>query len=240
VSSNQYRPRKIEAAMASAQTKFYAKKLFELTGFLPIGAFLVEHLYSNFQIVGRGGDARFNDVVKDLQTNPIIIFAEIGLIGLPLLYHAAYGLFVASQGRANTGEYGYLRNWTYLLQRITGVILILYIGYHVWNTRLVPVFHPEMANLQNVNGQALVSSSYMHDYFHETHLGIQVLWIYFLGVACAVYHFANGLWNAGIHWGLTISPRSQRVSGFVCGLVGVTLLAVAYASLMAFYQGNWT
>src|ERR1700690_3051788 len=165
--------------MASAQTKFYAKKLFELPGFLPLGAFLGEHLYSNFQAVGSGGEARFNEVVKDLQTNPIIIFAEIGLIGLPLLYHAFYGIFVASQARPNPGQYGYLRNWTYTLQRITGIVLFFYIGYHVWNTRLVPVFHPELSNLQNVDGQALVSSRYMHDYFHEAHFGIQVLWIYF-------------------------------------------------------------
>jgi succinate dehydrogenase / fumarate reductase, cytochrome b subunit len=223
--------------MASAQTKFYAKKLFELTGFLPIGAFLLEHMYSNFQAVGPGGAERFDTVVKDLQTNPLIIFLEVGVIGLPLLYHAFYGLFVATMAaRPNVSGYGYLRNWTYLFQRITGVILILYIGYHVWNTRLVPVFHPDTPLLQSAGEQKLVSSQYMRDYFHETHFGLQVLWIYFIGVAAAVYHFANGLWNAGIHWGLTISPRAQRVSGYVCGLVGVTLLAVAYASLLAFYQ----
>jgi succinate dehydrogenase / fumarate reductase cytochrome b subunit len=222
--------------MASASTKFYAKKLFELTGFLPIGAFLVEHLYSNFQAVGPGGEERFNTVVKDLQTNPIIIFLEIGVIGLPLLYHAAYGIFVATQAKPNTASYSYLRNWTYLFQRITGVILLFYIGYHVWNTRLVPVIHPDTPLLQSVDGQALVSSKYMRDYFHEAHFGIQVLWIYVVGVFCAVFHFANGLWNAGIHWGLTISPRAQRISGIVCGLVGVTLLAVALASLLAFYQ----
>jgi succinate dehydrogenase / fumarate reductase cytochrome b subunit len=225
-----------EATMASARTRFYAKKLFELTGFLPIGGFLVEHLYSNFQAVGPGGAERFDTVVKDLQTNPIIIFAEIGMIGLPLLYHALYGIFVASMARPNNGGYGYLRNWTYLLQRITGVILLFYIGYHVWNTRMVPVVHPDAEFLQHVDGQPLVSSAYMHHYFTETHFGIQVLWFYVLGIACAVYHFANGLWNAAIHWGLTISPRSQRISGVVCGLVGVTLLAVGLASLLAFYQ----
>jgi succinate dehydrogenase / fumarate reductase cytochrome b subunit len=222
--------------MASARTQYLAKKLFELTGFLPIGAFLIEHLYSNFQAVGPGGAERFNTVVKDLQTNPIIIFAEIGLIGLPLIYHAGYGLFVARQARPNVGAYGYLRNWTYLFQRITGVILIFYIGYHVWNTRLAPIFHPDLPNLQNVDGQPLVSSAYMHDYFLETHFGIRVLWIYVVGVACAVFHFANGLWNVGIHWGLTISPRAQRVSGLVCGLVGVTLLFVGLASLLAFVK----
>jgi succinate dehydrogenase / fumarate reductase cytochrome b subunit len=224
--------------MASPRTQFFAKKLFELTGFLPIGAFLIEHLYSNFQRVGPGGGERFDKVVLDLQTNPFIVYLEIFAIGLPLLYHAAYGLFVARMARPNTGSYGYLRNWTYVFQRVTGVILLFYIGYHVWNTRLYPLManpdHPLYGMLQQHDGQKLVSSSYMREYLLSQHLGIQVVWIYVVGVACAVYHFANGLWNAAIHWGLTISPRSQRVSGFVCGLVGVTLLAVALTSLLAF------
>lgn len=220
--------------MASARTQYYAKKLFEITGFVPIGAFLIEHLYSNFQAVGPGGAERFDTVVKDLQTNPIVIFLEIGFIALPLLYHAAYGLFVASRARPNAGSYGYGRNWLYTFQRITGVILLFYIGYHVWNTRLEPIFHPDNPLLQNVDGTPLVSSRYMHNYFLETHLGIQVFWIYLIGISAAVFHFCNGLWNLGFHWGLTVSPRSQRIWGFACGIIGVTLLAVGLASLRAF------
>src|SRR5437016_5040559 len=134
------RPRR----MAPARTEFLLKKLHSLTGLLPIGAFLVEHLYQNFQAVGPGGAERFDTVVRELQTNPIVIFLEIGAIGLPLLYHAVYGLFISKMARPNPGGYGYLRNWTYLFQRVTGAILILYIGYHVWNTRLVPLIHPDM------------------------------------------------------------------------------------------------
>jgi succinate dehydrogenase / fumarate reductase cytochrome b subunit len=220
--------------MASLRARYIARKLFELTGFLPIGGFLIEHLYSNFQAVGPGGAQRFDHIVKDLQTNPIIIFLEIGAIGLPLLYHAGYGLFVAKQARPNVGSYGYMRNWLYLFQRITGVLLLFYIGYHVWNTRLAPFFQPDNPYLQIVDNQPLVSAKYMHHYFLETHLGIQVFWIYVVGIACAVYHFANGLWNVGYHWGLTVSPRSQRWWGLACGFIGVTLLAVALATLQAF------
>ena len=220
--------------MASARTRYFAKKLFELSGFIPVGGFLIEHLYSNFQAVGPGGAERFNTVVKDLQTNPIIIFAEIGLIGLPLLYHAIYGIFIATQARPNVGTYGFMRNWLYLFQRITGVILLFYIGYHVWNTRLAPLLQPENPYLQIVDGQPLVSASYMHNYFVSTHFGIQVFWIYVVGIGCAVYHFANGLWNVGYHWGLTVSPRAQRWWGMACGLIGVTMLAVGLATLRAF------
>jgi succinate dehydrogenase / fumarate reductase cytochrome b subunit len=222
--------------MASGHTQYVLRKLFEASGFLPIGGFLVEHLYSNFQAVGPGGAERFDKVVVDLQTNPFIIFLEIGMIALPLLYHAAYGLFVAQMARPNTGAYGYLRNWTYLLQRVTGVILIFYIGYHVWNTRLVPEVRPDTALLQHVDGHALVSSSYMHEYLTGTHLGLQVMWLYVVGLGCAVFHFANGLWNVGVHWGLTVGDRAQRISGLVCGLIGATLLAIGLRSLLAFTQ----
>jgi succinate dehydrogenase / fumarate reductase cytochrome b subunit len=218
----------------SAPTRYYAKKLFELSGLVPIGAFLVEHMYSNFQAVGPGGAQRFDAVVRDLQTNPIIVFVEIGGIGLPLLYHALYGMFVASQGRPNVGAYGWMRNWLYLFQRITGMILFFYIAYHVYNTRLAPIFQADNPLLQNVDGRPLLSSRYMHDYLLETHLGISVYWLYVVGIAAAVFHFSNGLWNLAYHWGLTVSPRAQRWWGLACGLIGVTLLAVALASLRAF------
>ena len=215
---------------------FYARKLFELSGLIPIGAFLIEHLYSNFQAVGPGGRERFDKVVVDLQTNPAIIYAEIFGIALPLLYHAGYGLFVASKMRPNTGAYGYLRNWTYTLQRITGIIVLFYIGYHVWNTRFYPLFHADDPTLQRVAGDALVSSDYMHHYLGGVHLGIPVFWIYIVGLVCAAYHFGNGLWNLGIHWGITVSRSSQRLSGLACiGIMGA-LLFLGVRSLIAFSQ----
>jgi len=215
---------------------FYARKLFELSGLVPVGVFLVEHLYQNFQAVGPGGQERYDQIVVDLQRNPLTIYLEIFAIGLPLLYHAAYGLFVARLARPNTGEYGYLRNWTYVLQRISGVLLLAYVGYHVWNTRLYPVFHADDPLLQRHAGEALVSSAYMHRYLGESHAGIQVIWMYAVGLACAVYHFANGLWNLGVHWGLTVSTGAQRLSGWACAAVGATLLFLGVRSLVAFMQ----
>lgn len=220
--------------MASARTQYYAKKLFEICGLLPIGAFLIEHLYTNFQAVGEEGAKRFDHIVQDLQSNPMIIFLEIGAIGLPLLYHAGYGLFVAAKARHNAGAYSYLRNWAFTLQRLTGAVVLLYICYHVWNTRLSPMFYPENPLFQQVNGKPLVSSAYMHDYINDSHAHVPVLWIYIVGVSATIFHFSNGLWNAGIHWGLTVSPRSQKISGLVCTAVGLTLLALGMASLFAF------
>lgn len=220
--------------MAANRKQFYARKLFELCGILPLGAFLLEHLLSNFQVVTADGPARFDAYVVGMQTNTLVRIAEIVVIALPLAYHALYGLFVAKMSAPNAGAYGYARNWTYVLQRASGVALIVYIGYHVYNTRLMPELHPELATLQHDGARAFVSTRYLHDYFNAWHLGMQVKWIYVVGLALGVYHFANGAWNVLVHWGVTITPRAQRRAALACALVGVALYVVGLASLFTF------
>ena len=225
--------RRITTAMSTRA--FYARKLFELSGLVPLGVFLVQHFYENFQVVGPGGAQRFDHIVVELQTNPAIVYAELAGIGLPILYHAAYGLFVAQMARPNNGEYGYLRNWTYLLQRVSGLLLVGFIGYHVYKTRLYPVVHPEDGLLQHVGGEPLVSTAYMHRYLGERLLGVRVVWLYLAGVACAVYHLANGLWNLGVHWGLLISRRAQQGAGWLCLGLGAALFYLGARSALTFY-----
>ena len=207
-----------------------ARRLHSLTGVVPIGAFLVEHLYSNYQAVGPGGPARFDTVVKDLQTNPVIIWAEIFAIGVPILYHAIYGLFIAAQARTNTLAYRYGANWRFLLQRISGVFLILYIAYHVWMTRLRPVFSPQSF----AGSQGLITYDYMHGYLNESLLGVPTWIFYGLGVLAACYHFANGLWGFLIHWGITVGPRAQKLSAYACAALGIILAALGLNALYAF------
>jgi succinate dehydrogenase cytochrome b subunit len=210
-----------------------ARRLHSLTGVVPIGAFLVEHFYSNYQAVGPGGPARFNGVVQDLQRNPIIIWAEIFAIGLPLLYHALYGLLIARQARYNTMAYRYRANWRFFFQRLSGAFLILYIGYHVWMTRLRPVVEPQAF----ASSQGLVTWQYMHGYLNETLLGVPTWILYVLGVVAASFHFANGLWGFLIHWGVTTGPRAQRISAYGCFAFGALLSIVGLNSLVAFVGG---
>lgn len=227
-----------EAAPAAARpglarrdlVHFLARRLHSLTGVVPIGAFLVEHFYSNYQAVGPGGAARFDEVVKDLQGNPVIIWLEIFGIGLPILYHAFYGLFIAVQARNNVRAYRYGANWRFLLQRVTGVFLILYLGYHVWMTRLAPAIHPEAFEVS----QGLVTYAYMHSYLTESLLGVPTWIFYILGTLAACFHLANGLWGFLIHWGITVGPRAQRLSAYACAGVGLLLAALGLNSLVAF------
>jgi hypothetical protein len=58
---------------------------------------------------------------------------------------------------------------------------------------------------------------------------------YAVGILATVYHFANGLWNFLISWGITVGKKAQRVSGFICLTIGLALLAIGFSALGAFY-----
>jgi succinate dehydrogenase / fumarate reductase cytochrome b subunit len=224
-----------EAAAATGLSRrdlvhFLARRLHSLSGVLPLGIFLVNHLYENYQAVGPGGAARFDGIVKDLQANPVIIWVEIFGIGLPLLYHAFYGLFIAGEARYNTRRYRWNANWRFLFQRVSGVILIAYLAYHIWMTRLQPVFDPQSF----AQTQGLITYDYMNGYLTETHFGVPVWAFYVLGILAACFHFANGLWGFLIHWGVTTGPRAQRVSAYLCAGIGVLVAALGLNALYAF------
>jgi succinate dehydrogenase / fumarate reductase, cytochrome b subunit len=209
---------------------FLARRLHSLTGVLPLGVFLVVHLYENYQAVGPGGEARFNGVVEHLQTNPAIIWIEIFGLGLPLLYHAFYGIFIAGEARYNARRYSYGANWRFLFQRVSGVLLIAFLAYHIWMTRLQPEVSPQSFE----QTQGLVTYAYMHGYLTESHFGIPIWALYVVGILSACFHFANGLWGFLIHWGITTGPRAQKMSVYACAALGVLVAVLGLNALFAF------
>jgi succinate dehydrogenase / fumarate reductase cytochrome b subunit len=220
----------------SGKTDYFLRKLHSLSGLVPVGAFLVEHFYTNLQAVGPKGQQHFDKVVRDLQGNPLTLPAEVLLIGLPLLFHGGYGLFITSRARFNNPSQGYLRNWLYTLQRLSGILLFVYVGYHVFNTRLMPYVDPQNHLWQDDGGRKLVSFAYMRDYLSSMHLGFPVMSLYAIGIAAACFHLANGLWNMGVHFGVTVGQKAQRLSGLVCSALFVALLYMGMIALYAFVR----
>ncbi|MGH9760877.1 MAG: succinate dehydrogenase, partial [Blastocatellia bacterium] len=114
------------------------RKLHQLTGVVPLGVFLLEHFYINSRALGsaaagKTGEQLYNASVADLRSIPCILFIEVFGIVLPLTFHGIYGLVIARESVPNTRQYGYARNWLYLLQRVTGVFLFVFITFHLLN-----------------------------------------------------------------------------------------------------------
>jgi succinate dehydrogenase/fumarate reductase cytochrome b subunit (b558 family) len=207
---------------------FLLAKLHSLTGLVPVGTFVVLHLYTNAQALG--GQAAFDAAVGRSNRLPFPLAVEVLGLWLPLAYHALYGLHRVLGSRPQLGAYPFARNWAYFGQRLTGVVALLFVAWHLWQLRV----------------QVLLGQMNRSDYFQELcsrlggtgTLGVPWFALGFLGAMAAVaFHLANGVHGFCFSWGITGSLGSSRRASAVCGLGGVALFAVGASTILYFATG---
>lgn len=196
--------------------EFVYRRLHSLLGVIPVGIFLIQHLVVN-QFAARGEEA-FNSAAGFMENLPFRYALEIFVIFLPLIYHAVYGVYIAFTAKNNASQFGYFRNWMFVLQRITGIITLIFVSWHVWETRIAAQMGAEV----NFDMMADILSSPI------------MLGFYIVGVLSTIFHFSNGLWSFAVTWGITVSTRSQRISTFVTMGVFVVLSYVGLRAILAF------
>jgi succinate dehydrogenase / fumarate reductase cytochrome b subunit len=206
---------------------FVLRKLHQLSGIVPLGIFLLEHFYTNSKALD--GAAHFNEAVQGLQSIPYILFIEVGGIFIPLIYHAVYGLVITMEARPNNLNYPYARNWFYLIQRITGIILFFFITFHVLNFRFGMV--PGLNNISVAHRPDMA-----FDIVSREFRMVPIFIIYLIGITATVWHFANGIWLFIVDWGIAIGERAQRLTGYACIGFGAVLLLVGINAAVAFIR----
>jgi succinate dehydrogenase cytochrome b subunit len=195
---------------------FFNRRLHSLLGVIPVGVYLTLHLVVN-HFATKGVEA-YNSAVEFMGNLPFLIFLEIFVIYLPILYHAIYGLYVAFTAKSNVNNFNTFRNWMFVLQRITGVIILIFIVWHVWETRVAAAFGADV-NFEMMEN--IVSNPFM-------------LGFYIVGIVSAVFHFANGLWSFCVSWGITVTPRSQQISTYITMGIFVVLSIIGVRAILAF------
>ena len=211
---------------------FVLRKLHQLSGIVPLGAFLLEHFYTNSKAVNPETGVRdFNNAVAELQGIPYILLVEITFIFIPLLFHAIYGLVITWEARPNNLAYPYPRNWFYTIQRLTGIILFFFIAFHVLNMRfgIIPGLDTYGKAVAHHPGEAF---GIVKNEFDKT----WIFAIYVVGIMATIWHFANGIWLFMVDWGIAIGAKAQRLTGYACIAFGFVLLVVAINALTAFRQ----
>ncbi len=196
---------------------FFNRRLHSLLGIMPVGLFLLEHFFTN-SFAWHGATA-YNEKIEFFQSLPYLLAIEIAFIFLPLLFHGIYGLYIVWTGKQNVLSYGYARNWMYFIQRVTGVILILFIGWHLWTTRLSNLFF---------------GTEVSYDLIHNLVTSPITFWWMVLGIVSASFHLANGLWSFCIVWGITIGPKAQERMGYLTIGLWLILSFVGVRALYAF------
>lgn len=221
---------------------FLLRRLHSLSGIVPIGVFLFPHLFTNSSIMWARwtspgsttdpvvrGIQTFQEEVDFIHRLPFLTLVEVFGIWLPLAFHAGFGVYFASQGSSNVQRYAYQDNWRYVWQRITGYVAFLFIFLHLSSLRwgwtyggLLPSFDPHHA------------ASTTAEHFQRGSAGLLLAAFYAVCVLAVVFHFANGLWTAGITWGLTLSTGAMRRWGHVCASVGAVLAVAGVLSVYGF------
>jgi succinate dehydrogenase / fumarate reductase cytochrome b subunit len=211
--------RGVQPLRAGQGNSFLLRKLHSLSGIVPIGAFLVEHIISNWEATK--GPAAYAAQVKFLNGLPFVRVLEWGFIFLPILYHALYGLYITFRGRQNVNVYPWAGNWMYLSQRVTGLIAFAYIIQHVWRQRFAGVSLPEHPGAAFHKVQVELSNPWM-------------LAVYAIAMIATCWHFSYGIWLFAAKWGITPGDKARKNFGYVCAGLGVVLTALGLWSLYAF------
>ncbi|MBO6177888.1 MAG: succinate dehydrogenase [Selenomonadaceae bacterium] len=200
-------------------TAFYLRRLHSLAGLVCLGAVLFEHIFTNSMALG--GAKALDGALAMMELIPPLIFLalEIGAIGVPLLFHGIYGIYIALEANNNPGRFGYTRNWCFALQRWTAWFLVFFLIWHIGYLRIFE---------KGMNGTHI-----SYDLLQSLFVGSPITaCLYVLGMFAAIFHFCNGITTFCMTWGITKGPRSQKVVSVLSMLLcaGLCLVTLAFMS----------
>jgi len=208
----------MSATETPPDSSYLLRKLHSLTGLLPVGAFLAEHLWSNSSALVSA--AKYDETSRELQTIPFRLIVEWGLIFLPMLFHGGYGVYIWLRGKSNVSAYPWVSNWLYTAQRYTGLIAFVYIGWHLYTERWLTHGKSTYTDVEQ-----LLRNPYA--------LGFMIV-----GVVASSFHLGVGIWNFLCKWGLAATVQAQRAAGRLGVVVGVAFSLAGVLTLLSF-RLNW-
>jgi succinate dehydrogenase / fumarate reductase cytochrome b subunit len=205
----------IATGMTADQKHWLLRRLHSLSGIVPIGGFLFFHLFENAYVL-KGGATWWKET-EFTRNLPFQIAVEALVLWIPILYHAIYGLVITATAQPN--DYPFERNYQYSLQRISGILAFLFIGFHVLSTRAY----------YYASG---VETNYLR--MHDFMMNPLILTVYIVGTIACVYHLANGIFTFTITWGIAVGARAQTIVNRACVALFMVLAIVGVSILIAF------
>lgn len=188
----------------------------------PLSIWVINHLWDNLAAFN-GATAWQNSVTT--YAHPFSMAGGFLISLVPLLMHTGWGLVRLFSFKPNNLAYNNYGNLKYLLQRVTAVGVLAFLGAHLWKAFLAP-------RLLGHGPEAF------EDIAREMRFHGPTLVVYLLGSLGVAYHLANGLQAFGMAWGVFASERSMRRFEPVVIILFLVLTAMAWGAIYALYQAG--
>jgi succinate dehydrogenase / fumarate reductase cytochrome b subunit len=209
-------------APASSDRAFLRARLASFLAVLPLGAWSILHLWNN--LAAFQGPEAWTRAVTDYP-HPVAQFATGIIVLLPLVLHTIWGVFRLVTAKPNNLRYAYFANLRYLLQRLSAVGLLFFLGAHLW----LAMIHPRWTT-----GRAEPFA----DLAHEVHFHAPTLVVYLLGTLALAYHLANGVQTFAMGWGLVESRKALRRLDAWTILLFLVFLAMGWGAIYGIYTAT--
>jgi succinate dehydrogenase/fumarate reductase cytochrome b subunit (b558 family) len=160
------------------------RRLFSLTGVIPLGAFLVVHVVVNARIVR--GEQAFVQSADALARIPALPLIEVLFVLLPLVIHAAIGLWLVASRQPLAEPSPYPPNVAAAM-RVTGLVALAFLAMHLPELRFRGLVHSPTGGELATRLAADLSSTWHGLPWRGA--------AYLVASGCIVFHFAAGLWG---------------------------------------------
>jgi succinate dehydrogenase/fumarate reductase cytochrome b subunit len=222
-----------------------------ITGFV-LGAVLILHLA--FNVLGLWPALFELTASLNHRLGGALPSLEIGLVLVPLAIHVVLGVRILCRDKLVFGVEKQHRgsDVRYWLQRVTAVILLVFLAFHLatthrWGVHLIyQATHWPAAERYAAGGlyeaqHAYASASDAQWHFWDDRTGspanLLVSELILLVIAAAVYHLANGVATGSEVFGLAAGARRKSRLWRVCIGAGFALAAIGMVGWYAFAPG---
>jgi succinate dehydrogenase/fumarate reductase cytochrome b subunit (b558 family) len=195
-----------------------ARRLHTLAGVIPLGVFVVVHVLVNATALA--GPARFDRIASGLARSPVSPFVDFVFVGIPLAYHALYGLRRVFRRPDDAEAHGYRRPRLDILMRITSAILFVFVIAHTLELRLG-------RSIPSIYTRLMMELS-------STKWGIPLVALgYVIAVAAVAFHLAYGCFAV-----LESHGRASRRAAIASVAGGTLLFLIATSTIIAIAGGG--
>jgi succinate dehydrogenase / fumarate reductase cytochrome b subunit len=207
---------------ARIDRSFLRDRMGSLLAVVPLGVWTVGHLWNNLSVF-KGSAAWQADVTE--YGHPLAFFASSVVALLPLVLHTVWGIGRLTSSKPNNVKYKNFTNLKYLLQRLSAVGVMFFLGAHIW----LAMLHPRITT-----GRAEPFA----DIAHEMHHHGPTLAVYVLGTLGVSYHLANGLHSFAMGWGIVTSRRALKKLEAGVVLLFLVLLAMSWGVIYGLWDAG--